>query len=160
MITYRKLENLVFMLSLALAVFMLDQITKVLILAMLHSNSVMVMPHVNFTLGYNRGAAFGILDAASGWQRWFFIAIAVLVSIILILWGKKLTKRDILEKIALGLVLGGAWGNLLDRIRLGYVVDFIDMYIQNWHWYTFNVADIAICIGAVLLGFCSLRKPS
>lgn len=147
------------MLSLALLIFAIDQITKLLVIALMHSNSVPIMPFLNFTLGYNKGAAFGILDAASGWQRWFFIAIAVFISIIIIIWSKKLSKYDVWEKIALGLVLGGAWGNLLDRIRLGHVVDFIDFYIKNWHWYTFNVADIAICIGAVLLAVYGLRKP-
>lgn len=147
------------MLSLALIVFAIDQITKLLIVAMLSANSVAIMPYLNFSIGYNKGAAFGILDAASGWQRWFFIAIAVIISLIIILWSKKLTKSEQWEKIALGLVLGGAWGNLLDRIRLGHVVDFIDFYIGSWHWYTFNVADIAICIGAVLLAIYGLRKP-
>jgi signal peptidase II len=146
------------MLSLAILIFAIDQITKLLVVAMLHTNSVAIVPYLNFTIGYNKGAAFGILDAASGWQRWFFIAIAITISIIIILWSKRLTKRDKYEKVALGLVLGGAWGNLLDRIRLGHVVDFIDFYIGNWHWYTFNVADIAICVGAVLLAFYSLRK--
>jgi signal peptidase II len=147
------------MLSLALIVFALDQITKLLVIALLHANSVAIMPSLNFTIGYNKGAAFGFLDAASGWQRWFFIAIATAISLVIILWSRKLTKRDKWEKVALGLVLGGAWGNLLDRIRLGHVVDFIDFYIGNWHWYTFNVADIAICIGAVLLAIYGLRKP-
>jgi len=146
------------MLSLAMLVFAIDQLTKLLVIAMLQTNSVAIMPFLNFTLGYNKGAAFGILDAASGWQRWFFIGIAVVISIIIVLWGKKLTKRDVWEKAALGLVLGGAWGNLLDRIRIGQVVDFIDFYIGAWHWYTFNVADIAICIGAVLLAVYGLRK--
>lgn len=147
------------MLSLALIVFAADQITKLLVVAMLHTNSVAIMPYLNFTLGYNKGAAFGILDAASGWQRWLFITIATAISLIIIVWSRKLTKRDKWEKFALGLVLGGAWGNLLDRIRLGHVVDFIDFYIGTWHWYTFNVADIAICIGAVLLAIYGLRKP-
>jgi len=147
------------MLSLALIVFAVDQITKLLVVAMLHTNSAAIIPSLNFTLGYNKGAAFGILDAASGWQRWFFIAIAIIISLIIILWSKKLTPRDKWEQVALGLVLGGAWGNLLDRIRLSYVVDFIDFYIGTWHWYTFNVADIAICIGAALLAVYGLRKP-
>lgn len=147
------------MLSLALIIFAIDQITKLLVVAMQSANSVAIMPYLNFTLGYNKGAAFGILDAASGWQRWFFVAIAIIISLIIILWSKKLTKGDRWEKLALGLVLGGAWGNLLDRIRLGHVVDFIDFYIGSWHWYTFNVADIAICIGAVLLAIYGLRKP-
>ncbi len=147
------------MLSLALIVFVIDQITKLLVVAMLHTNSTAIMPFLNFTLGYNKGAAFGILDTASGWQRWFFVAIATIISLMIIVWSKKLTQRDRWDKAALGLVLGGAWGNLLDRIRLGHVVDFIDFYIGGWHWYTFNVADIAICIGAVLLAAYGLRKP-
>lgn len=147
------------MLKLAFLVLALDQVTKLLVLALLHTHSVAIMPYLNFTIGYNKGAAFGFLDAASGWQRWFFIAIALVISLIIILWNRKLTKRDKWEKVALGLVLGGAWGNLLDRIRLGHVVDFIDFYIGQWHWYTFNVADIAICIGAVLLAIYGLRKP-
>lgn len=76
---------------------------------------------------------------------------------IILLWNRRLTKKDKWESLALGLILGGAWGNLLDRIRFGYVIDFLDFYIGSWHWYTFNVADIAICMGAALLVLLSFK---
>ncbi|HSX19714.1 MAG TPA: signal peptidase II, partial [Gammaproteobacteria bacterium] len=113
---------------------------------------------LNLHLAYNKGAAFGVLESAGGWQRWAFIAVAIITSAVILLWGKKLGKKHKLETLALSLILGGAWGNLIDRIRVGYVIDYIDFYIGNWHWYTFNVADIAICVGAVLLVLLSFKK--
>lgn len=142
----------------ALIVLVIDQVSKLFIVNTPHIKRVAIMPHLNFYLSYNRGAAFGLLGTASGWQRWAFIAIAVVISFFIFAWTKRLGKKDKWEIMALGLILGGAWGNLLDRIRLGYVVDFIDFYIRNWHWYTFNIADIAICIGAVLLAVVSLKQ--
>lgn len=142
----------------AVGVFFLDQITKLSVVANLSIKTVAVMPYINFHLAHNKGAAFGILATAGGWQRWAFIVIALIISVMIFAWSKRLGVKDKWEILALGLVMGGAWGNLVDRIRLGYVIDFIDFYIGNWHWYTFNVADIAICVGTVLLILFSFRS--
>lgn len=137
--------------TLASIIFVLDQLTKVVLIATMGHKRIAVMPHVNFVLAYNKGAAFGFLATAGGWQRWMFITVALIITLAIYFWSKRLHKKDFVENIGLGLILGGAWGNLLDRIRLGHVVDFIDFYIGNWHWYTFNIADMGICIGAFLL---------
>ncbi|MCU7798628.1 MAG: signal peptidase II [gamma proteobacterium symbiont of Lucinoma myriamae] len=110
----------------------------------------------NLTLAHNSGAAFSFLANESGWQRWFFAAIALMVSAILFFWIKRLQAHERWLAIALALVLGGALGNLWDRLTLGYVVDFLDFYYQNspheaMHWPAFNVADMAISIGAFML---------
>src|SRR5690606_13699878 len=106
----------------------------------------------SFTLAYNTGAAFSFLSDAGGWQRWFFIAIAVGVSIMLLLWLARLGRGKWLEAVALALILGGALGNLYDRIVHGHVVDFILVHRQqSWFFPAFNIADSAITVGAVLM---------
>ncbi len=115
-------------------------------------------------LAYNPGAAFSFLGDASGWQRWYFIALAVVVSVWLTIWITKLDKRDHLTAAALASILGGAIGNVYDRIVpwRTMVVDFLDFHLHGWHWPAFNAADIAICVGAALLIYLSiidLRKP-
>ncbi len=116
-----------------------------------------VFPGFNWTLAHNSGAAFSFLANESGWQRWFFSVIALVVSIGITLWIKRLVPTQTLLAVALALVLGGAVGNLWDRVTLGYVVDFIDVYYQQKHWPAFNIADSAICMGAVLLVIDSFR---
>ena len=153
-----KNRNLKHCLSLALAIIALDQISKAWVLTVIRETTRPIMPFLNFSLGFNKGAAFGILDAAGGWQRWFFIILGISVSVVILIWSAQLNAKKNMENFALALILGGAWGNLIDRIRLGHVVDFIDFYVGNWHWYTFNVADIAICVGGVLLAIYGLRK--
>ena len=111
----------------------------------------------NLTLVYNKGAAFSFLSDASGWQRWFFIVLTLTICSILLVWIKRLPEKVTCIGLALALVLGGAIGNLLDRIRMGQVVDFIDIYYQQWHWPAFNIADSAITIGAIVLAIISLR---
>ncbi|PKM30505.1 MAG: signal peptidase II [Gammaproteobacteria bacterium HGW-Gammaproteobacteria-11] len=106
----------------------------------------------SFTLAYNPGAAFSFLAGAGGWQRWFFIAVAVVVSIVLLVWLARLPRSSRLEPIALALILGGAIGNVYDRIVHGHVVDFILVHWQqSWFFPAFNIADSAISVGAVLL---------
>ncbi|MFN3582223.1 MAG: signal peptidase II [Pseudomonas sp.] len=106
----------------------------------------------SFTLAYNPGAAFSFLAGAGGWQRWFFSAIAVAVSIALVVWLYRLPRGKVLEPLALALILGGALGNLYDRIVHGHVVDFILVHWQqSWFFPAFNIADSAITVGAVLL---------
>jgi signal peptidase II len=112
---------------------------------------VAVLPFFNFTLAYNSGAAFSFLADAGGWQRWFFVALALAISAGLVVWLYRLRANVWGEAVAITLILGGALGNVIDRLWHGHVIDFIDVYYQNWHWPAFNVADSAITVGAVLL---------
>jgi len=110
-----------------------------------------ITPFLNFTLAYNKGAAFSFLSQAGGWQKYFFIGISIVVSVGILIWLYQLPKHAKLEAISVSCILGGAIGNLWDRVQLGAVIDFIDFYVANWHWPIFNVADIAISIGTGLL---------
>jgi signal peptidase II len=110
-----------------------------------------VFPWLNMTLAHNYGAAFSFLSDAGGWQRPFFIVLASGVSLMLLVWLLRLPRQEWLTGLGLSMILGGAIGNLIDRIQLGYVVDFIDVYYQQWHYPAFNVADSAITCGVVLL---------
>jgi signal peptidase II len=144
-------------------VLAIDQLTKGLASAYLnYAEPVTVMPLFNLTLVHNTGAAFSFLSQAGGWQRWFFAGIALLVSAGILLWLKRLSADKLWEALALALVLGGAIGNVWDRILLGHVVDFLDFYYGSWHWPAFNVADMAISVGAAILIIDSLwsRKKS
>ena len=143
---------------LTVVVVILDQLTKYiasteLTLYIPHA----VMPMFNWTLMHNTGAAFSFLADAGGWQRWFFAVIAVVVSAVIVYWLKQLAQHEKWQAIALALILGGAVGNVIDRIWLGYVVDFIDVYYQHWHWPAFNLADSAISIGVAMIIIDSLR---
>ena len=109
-----------------------------------------VLPFFNFTLAYNSGAAFSFLADAGGWQRWFFTAIALVASVVIVGWLLKL-RGERMVAIALALILGGALGNLWDRVMLGHVVDFLDFHWAGYHFPAFNIADSAITVGAVLL---------
>lgn len=113
----------------------------------------------NFTLMHNTGAAFSFLSDAAGWQRWFFSIVAIVVSAIIVLWLKKLSNDQVWLAIALALILGGAVGNVYDRLTLGYVVDFIDVYYGSAHWPAFNIADSAISVGAVMFIIDAIRNP-
>jgi signal peptidase II len=133
-------------------VIVLDQGTKYLAENQLQLyQPVPVLPFFNFTLAYNTGAAFSFLADAGGWQRWFFLGLALAVSIGLIFWLRRLRAGALWEAIAVALILGGALGNVIDRLWHGHVIDFIDLYYQGWHWPAFNIADSAITVGAVLL---------
>ncbi len=137
---------------LAAVLILLDQITKYLAITLLVQGvPVAVMPSLNMTLAYNYGAAFGFLADMGGWQRWFLSTIAIVISIVLIVWLTKLPKKWTTEVVGLNLILSGAIGNVIDRVLEGRVTDFIDFYIGNWHYATFNIADMAITIGAGLL---------
>ena len=105
----------------------------------------------NLTLMHNTGAAFSFLSQAGGWQRWFFIGLASVIGIGIIVWMIGLPSEKRWLTASLALILGGALGNLWDRVVLGYVVDFIEVYYSDWYWPAFNVADSAITIGAVML---------
>ena len=103
------------------------------------------------TLAHNYGAAFSFLSDAGGWQRWFFTVLASAVSLALLVWLLRLPREEWLTGLGLSLILGGAIGNLIDRIQLGYVVDFVDVHYKGWHYPAFNVADSAITCGVILL---------
>jgi signal peptidase II len=128
-----------------------DQVTKYFALLHLRSSDIAVTPFLKFSLAFNTGAAFSFLSDAGGWQNLFFVAVAIVISIVILLMIRRLGANDMQVAVALMLVLGGALGNVIDRVRFGYVVDFIDVYYRVWHWPTFNIADSAISIGAVLL---------
>lgn len=134
-----------------LAVVVADQVTKYYALKHLMRSEMAITPFLNFALAFNTGAAFSFLSDAGGWQNFFFVGVAAVVSIIILFMIRRLGANDLQVAIALTLVLGGAIGNVIDRVRYGYVVDFIDVYYRTWHWPTFNIADSAITIGAILL---------
>lgn len=142
---------------LALAVALADRITKSLVEAYLHS-PITLLPGFNLRLGYNPGAAWGLLAEAGGWQRWVLAGIAATIAAILLVWLHRTQAK--LLRCGLALVLGGAIGNLYDRLVHGGVTDFIDLYWHTWHWPTFNLADTAITIGGALIVWDALRRPA
>lgn len=144
----------------ALAALM-DQATKVLVLYLLPKYTQIPVLDGFFNLVHyrNRGAAFGFLNRDDiSWQLWLFIAATVLAYTVVIVLAKNAKASDTSFFVALGLIIGGATGNLVDRIRLREVVDFLDFYIGQYHWPIFNMADIAICCGAVIACIFSLRR--
>ncbi|MGK0171205.1 MAG: signal peptidase II [Gammaproteobacteria bacterium] len=147
-------------LGLALFVVVVDQITKTWAQGSLEYHTpVPIAPMLNLTLTYNAGAAFSFLSDAGGWQRWFFVTVSSCVSVGLLIWLIRLRNTAALWlPLALALVLGGAIGNLWDRVSLGLVVDFVDVYWGTSHWPAFNVADSAICVGAAILVVLSFRN--
>ena len=137
---------------LSVLVLVLDQASKLVVAAQMDLyQSIPITPFFSLTHVHNTGAAFSFLSQAGGWQRWFFAALAMAVSIVLGLWLKRLKAYETLLAVALALILGGAVGNLIDRLAYGYVIDFLDFYYRDWHWPAFNVADSAICIGVALM---------
>lgn len=137
---------------LALLVIGLDLTTKYIASVYLaYAQPVALLSFLDLTLLHNPGAAFSFLAAAGGWQRWFFISIAVIFSIVLVIWMSRTPKQFWWVGMALALVLGGAVGNLYDRLLHGYVIDFISIHYGGWYFPAFNIADSAITLGAVLL---------
>lgn len=150
-------------------VILFDQLTKLSASKFLQMHDpVAIMPLFNFTLMHNTGAAFSFLSNAGGWQRWFFTVLAIAVSILIISWVRKLGSHEKWQAAGLLLVLGGALGNVIDRLVYGYVIDFLDVYYSaqsclpmfyqtlnngqlQCHWPAFNIADSAISIGVVVL---------
>jgi len=138
-------------------VIVLDQVSKWVMVSWLSLyETVAVMPYFNLTMAHNTGAAFSFLAGAGGWQRWFFIILAGVISLGLLYWLYKLAKTK-LEAVSVALILGGAVGNVIDRIYYGYVIDFLDVYYGSYHWPAFNIADSAIVVGAALLIIDSFR---
>lgn len=140
-------------LVLALALVVADQIIKAWVLtALTPYEPVAVTPFFNLVLVHNTGAAFSLLADAGGWQRWFFVILTLVIAAIVAIWlWRSAGRRHRATPLALALVLGGAIGNLIDRLRFGHVIDFLDFHVGGWHWPAFNLADSAITCGAVLL---------
>ncbi|WP_226456529.1 signal peptidase II [Pseudomonas sp. AF03-9] len=141
-------------LVLSVLVLVIDQVSKAHFEGSLEMfQQIVVIPdYFSWTLAYNTGAAFSFLADGGGWQRWLFALIAVVVSAVLVVWLKRLGRDDTWLAVALALVLGGALGNLYDRIALGHVIDFILVHWQNrWYFPAFNFADSAITVGAIML---------
>ncbi len=141
-------------LLLSLLILVADRVTKDIFEGTLSMyQRIEVIPgYFDWTLAYNTGAAFSFLADAAGGQRWFFAAIAIVVSVVLVVWLKRLKRHETLLAVALAMVLGGALGNLYDRVVLGHVVDFILVHWQSrWFFPAFNLADTFITIGAILL---------
>lgn len=144
----------------ALVALILDQVSKIWVMNSFSLyESVPLMPSLNFTYVHNLGAAFSFLADAGGWQRWGFAIFATLVSFGLVAMMRAQAANLVRLNLAYALILGGAIGNLIDRVLYGYVVDFIDFYVGNWHWPAFNIADSAICIGASLMILDAFMQP-
>lgn len=145
-------------LGIAAILIILDQITKIAITStFVYGESLPVTSFFNLVLVYNKGAAFSFLASETGWQRHFFTVVGIGASVFIIYLLKKNPGQRLLCW-ALTLILGGAIGNVIDRVLYGHVIDFLDIYVGNWHWPAFNVADSAICIGAVLYIYDELRR--
>jgi signal peptidase II len=155
-----RLVRTLLWLELSIVIITIDLLTKYL--ATQHLQLYVPEPvfaHFNLMLAHNSGAAFSFLADAGGWQRWFFAAIAVTVTAVMVVWIYRLRPNQKWLACALALVIGGALGNLWDRMTLGYVVDFLDFYWGNYHFPAFNVADSAITVGAVMLIIDMIRNP-
>lgn len=137
---------------LSLLIIVIDQISKYCVVHFISATqTVKIFSFLNFILRYNAGAAFSFLGSASGWQIYLLSGISIAVAIVLIVWLSRLPRSEWLTAVPISLVIGGALGNLIDRVHYGYVIDFIDFHIKTWHYATFNVADSAVCVGATWL---------
>lgn len=134
---------------LSVCVILLDQITKAMVISALNLyERIELLPVLDLTRLHNTGAAFSMLAQATGWQRWFFIALGLVISVVLMIWLRRLRSGETLLAVGLSLVLGGALGNVIDRVWLGHVIDFIHVHWHDAYFPAFNVADSAITIGA------------
>jgi len=139
-------------LILSIVIIVLDQVTKFYaVQSLVLHESKYIYDGFNLTLMYNSGAAFSFLSDAGGWQRWFFIGVSCFISIVIVIWMYNSLTKGRWLLFALAFILGGALGNLWDRLTLGYVVDFIEVYYKDLYWPAFNIADSAITIGAIML---------
>ncbi|MBN2872012.1 MAG: lipoprotein signal peptidase [Halothiobacillaceae bacterium] len=143
---------------LSFGVVVVDQLTKWAALVGLdYARPVEILPFFNFTLLYNTGAAFSFLADHDGWQRWFFVFLAVVITAVLLGWLAFGAIRDRRVQAGITLVIGGAVGNVIDRVAYGHVVDFLDFHVAGWHWPAFNIADATITIGVMLIIWAELR---
>lgn len=144
----------------SLITLILDQWSKHAVLGTMDLyQSVQVLPFFNLTYVHNYGAAFSFLHSAGGWQRWFFTVIAIVVSVLILWWLRQTPRHQVRLPVAFSFILGGAIGNAYDRLAHGYVIDFLDFYVGQWHWPAFNIADCAIFIGAALLIIDMIVRP-
>lgn len=154
-----KVSGLSF-LWLSAVTFILDLLTKYVVTQNFELyESVNILPIFNLTYARNTGAAFSFLADHDGWQKYFFIVLAIVISAVLVYFLKKNSASQKLQNSAYALIIGGALANMVDRAYNGFVVDFFDFYWQDWHYPVFNVADIAICIGAGLLALDAFKNP-
>ncbi len=143
----------------SLLVVVLDQITKHIAEAQLTPHqAVNLMPYFDWYLTYNAGAAFSFLADAGGWQRWFLTVIAIILIVLIVQWIRNLPAQDTLPAVSLSLILGGAIGNLIDRVLLGHVIDYIQIWLGSYPFPAFNIADAAISVGAALLILSSFTR--
>ncbi|MEJ2322957.1 MAG: signal peptidase II [Gammaproteobacteria bacterium] len=138
---------------LSLIIVVLDQVTKIWIDSslMLHDRVPVIHGFFDLMKAYNEGAAFSFHAGQDGWQRWFFTGLSTIISIALLIWLRRLQPSHLWTALAISLVIGGAVGNLIDRLWAGHVIDFIQLYYRDFYWPAFNLADSAITVGAVLL---------
>ena len=145
-------------LGIAAIVVLLDQVSKITVSKLLaFGASHRLTDFFNLVLAHNQGAAFSFLAAESGWQRYFFTVLGIVAALFIVF----LLKKNAGQRLfcwALALIMGGAIGNVIDRVLYGYVIDFLDVHVGGWHWPAFNVADSAICIGAALFILDELRR--
>lgn len=135
-----------------LLVFGLDQCTKFLVVQNFNAyDPLYINSFFNLMLAYNKGAAFSFLANQPGWQSWILGGLALVVSVVIVMHLKKMSAQQRWLGVALSLIIGGALGNLYDRVTLGHVIDFIQLHISHYYWPVFNVADSAICVGATML---------
>lgn len=141
-------------------VLLLDQVSKLAVMKQLvaYVDVIPVTSFFNLVHVHNTGAAFSLFADQPGWQRSFFVGVALVAAAIILYLLRKTEGRRVFS-IALALILGGAIGNVIDRIFYGHVIDFLDVYAGNWHWPAFNIADSAITLGAAMLIFDGMRKP-
>lgn len=153
----RSLRQVAIFYGLMIATFLLDLGSKWwAVHCLTFAEPVALLPGLNLYLAHNPGAAFSMLNQG-GWQAGLLLAIAALL-VSYLLWRLHRPQTKMLESIALSLIIGGAIGNALNRLLLGYVIDFIDVYVKDYHWPTFNLADSAICLGVGLLVINMVRK--
>jgi signal peptidase II len=146
-------------LVLSIILLVLDRYSKIWMMEHLQfAEPMRILPFLNFTLSYNTGAAFSFLDGASGWQHYLLGGLAVVVSFYIIGWLARVPRNEYWQNCSLSLILAGALGNVWDRMLYGHVIDFIDFHLGDWHFAIFNVADSAICVGAVMLILLWLRQ--
>lgn len=142
----------------SLVALLADQVSKLWILATFQEYEVLyIWPMFNLTLVYNTGAAFSFLADAGGWQHYLFVGVALVMSVVLFIWLKRLQAHEVVAAWGISLVLGGAVGNLIDRMAYGKVVDFLQWHWEDWYWPSFNIADAAITLGVVFLLIDSFR---
>jgi signal peptidase II len=154
----KRNSGLMLWLGIALVVVLLDQASKNMMSQfLLYGQSETITSYFNLVMVYNKGAAFSFLSDQPGWQRYFFTAVSVIASLF-ILWMLRRNPTQRLFCWSLALILGGAIGNLIDRIAYGHVIDFLDFHVGGWHWPAFNVADSAITVGAILFVLDEFRR--